>query len=229
MKSLDKSSDFESYECEKNYLSKGKDKNRNIKIFFQSSTLFFATLLFLLLIYKSQALILKETKTENKPTFVLPEPMVGLCNGTCVPNKAYPCIYSNFYPVSFTKDGKWRWDCPFVGKDGVEVGVGKIIGMPQILQSTTSNDWKATWYGGNKIISDPNERAHCACYYVGGKQDEKTWLFHSFQIKIIKVAKNESIENICGNFTGCPETIEDAYKQLNADPYIEKYFECKHN
>ena len=67
-----------------------------------------------------------------------------------VPNGAYPCIYSNFYPVSFTKDGKWRWDCPFVDNSGVEVGVGKIIGMPQILQNT-NKDWKANWYGGNKI------------------------------------------------------------------------------
>ena len=136
MKSKEKSSDLELYEYEKNYLSKNKDRGRNLKIFFQSSSLFLASLLFLLLIYKSQALILKETKKENSPKFVLPEPMVGLCNGTCVPNKAYPCIYSDFYPVSFTKDGKWRWDCPFVDKDGVEVGVGKIIGMPQILQST---------------------------------------------------------------------------------------------
>ena len=229
MKSIDKSTDFESYEYEKNYSSKNKDRSRNLKIFFQSSSLFLATLLFILLIYKSQALVLKEIKTENSPKFVLPEPMVGLCNGTCVPNKAYPCIYSDFYPVSFTKDGKWRWDCPFVDKSkGVEVGVGKIIGMPQILQNT-NKDWKATWYGGNKILSDPNERVHCACYYVGGKVDEKSWLFQSFQIKIINIAKNESIENICGSFTGCPETIEDAYEQLDADPYIEKYFGCKHN
>ena len=83
MRSTDKSSDFESYEYEKNYLSKTKNQNRNLKLFFQSSSLFLATLLFLLLIYKSQALILKETKTENCPKFVLPEPMIGLCNGTC--------------------------------------------------------------------------------------------------------------------------------------------------
>ena len=228
MKSTDKSSDLESYEYEKNYLSKNKDKSRNLTILFQLLSLFFATLLFLLLIYKSQPLILEQTGTKNNPKFVLPGPMVGLCNGTCVPNKAYPCIYSSFYPVSFTKDGKWRWDCPFVDKAGLEVGVGKIIGMPQILQST-NNDWKATWYGGNKILSDPNERAHCACYYVGGKKDEKSWLFYSFQIKIIKEAKDESIENICGNFTGCPETIEDAFEQLDVDPYIEKYMGCKHN
>ena len=228
MKSTDKSLDLESYEYEETYSSKNKDKSRNLKTLFQLSSLFFATLLFLLLIYKSQHLILRQTNTISSPKFVLPEPMVGLCNGTCVPNKAYPCIYSSFYPVSFTKDGKWRWNCPFVNKAGFEVGIGKIIGMPQILQST-NNYWKATWYGGNKILSDPNERAHCACYYVGGKEDEKSWLFHSFQIKAIKVAKNESIENICGNFTGCPETIEDAFEQLEADPYIEKYFGCKDN
>ena len=191
-------------------------------------SIFFSTLLFLLLIYESQALTLKQTEAQNNPKFVLPEQMVGLCNSTCVPNKAYPCIYSSFYPVSFTKDGKWRWDCPFVDKNGFEVGVGKIIGMPQIQQST-NNYWKATWYGGNKILSDPNERAHCACYYVGGRHDEKSWLFHSFQIKAIKVAKNESIENICGNFTGSPETIKDALDELDADPYIEKYFGCKPN
>ena len=228
MRSTDKPSDFESYEYEKNYSSKTKNQNRILRIFFQSSSLFFATLLFLLLIYKSQALILKGTKTENHPKFVLPEPMIGLCNGSCVPNGAYPCIYSNFYPVSFTKDGKWRWDCPFVDNSGVEFGVGKIIGMPQILQNT-NKDWKANWYGGNKILSDPNERVHCACYYVGGKVDEKSWLFHSFQIKIINIAKNESIENICGSFTGCPKSIEDAFEQLDADPYIEKYFGCKPN
>ena len=228
MKSSYKSSDLESYEYEKNYLSKNKDQSRNLRIIFQLLSLLFATLLFLLLMYKSQPLILKQTKTNNNPKFVLPGPMVGLCNATCVPNKAYPCIYSSFYPVSFTKDGKWRWDCPFVDKAGLEVGVGKIIGMSHILQST-NNDWKATWYGGNKILSDPNERAHCGCYYVGGKKDVKSWLFYSFQIKMIKVGKDESIENICGNFTGCPETIEDAFEQLEVDPYIEKYFGCKHN
>ena len=75
---------------------------------------------------------------------------------------------------------------------------------------------------------DPNKRIHCACYYLGGKNDEKAWLFNSFQIKIINDAKNESIDSACGKFTGCPETISDAFEQLDADPYIEQYFGCRH-
>ena len=131
-----------------------------------------------------------EQQSKRSSPFVLPEAMVGLCNGTCVPNKAYPCIYSAFYPVSFTKDGTWRWDCPFIDNSSVEVGVGKIIGMPKIF-SDINGSWKATWYGGNKILSDPNKRIHCACYHLGGRNDEKSWLFNSFQIKIINDGKNE--------------------------------------
>ena len=52
-------------------------------------------------------------------------------------------------------------------------------------------------------------------------------MFHSFQIKIIRNGKNQSIEEACGSFTGCPKTKEKAFAQLLIDPYIEKYSECK--
>ena len=189
--------------------------------------LFVITSLLLIIILEADGLILKEYPDNEIPSYELPKPMIGLCNGTCVPNKAYPCIYSKFYPVSFTKDGKWRWDSPFVNKSGVEVGVGKIIGMPDI-KLDTEDGWKVTWYGGNQIISDPKKRIHCACYHVAGKVNEPSWMFHSFQIKIIRNGKNQSIEQACGSFTGCPKTKEKDLAQLLVDPYIERYSECKH-
>ena len=231
MKYINKATKFtpDNFEnIERQYISEDRTKYKKNKIFFQILSILVATLLVLLLIYQVQKMVLNETILETKPHFVLPEPMVGLCNGTCVPNEAYPCIYSTFYPVSFTHDGRWRWDCPFVDKPGVEIGVGNVIGMPSIFQDT-NNNWNVTWYGGNNIISDPKERIHCACYYLGGKFTERSWLFYSFQIKIIKSARNESIEGACGDFTGCPETIEDALEQLDSDPYIEQYFGCEHN
>ena len=101
----------------------------NTKLFTMVSNIFYLlviTSLFLTIILKADGLLLKEYPFNEVPSYDLPKPMIGLCNGTCVPNKAYPCIYSEFYPVLFTKDGKWRWDSPFVHKSGVEVGVGKI-------------------------------------------------------------------------------------------------------
>ena len=184
------------------------------------------TFLFLYIIQKGEGLIIKEFQANKMPSYQLPAAMVGRCNGNCVPNKAYPCTYSTFYPVSFTKDGKWRWDCPFNNQSTVEVGVGKIIGMPNI-NFNTGNGWKATWYSGNQIISDPNKRIHCACYHVGGKRSEPSWMFHSFQIKIIHDGKNQSIDTACGSFTWCPETIHNDFKQVVVNPYIEKYLGCK--
>ena len=206
--------------------SENKKKGRKCQVLFHICYLLVVTILFMLLIFQADGLILKEQNSNEKLPYVIPDPMVGLCNGTCVPNKAYPCIYSTYYPVSFTRDGHWRWDCPFVNKSGVETGVGKIIGMPKIKVNADSS-WKATWYGGNQIISDPNKRIHCACYHVGGKGDGPDWLFHSFQIKIIPNGRNKSIEKACGSFTGCPETIPGAFEELDADPYIEQYFGCK--
>ena len=82
MKFTDNSSELGSYEYDKNYLSNHKDKSRKLKILFLSLSIFFSTLLFLLLIYESQALTLKQTEAQNNPKFVLPEQMVGLNNGT---------------------------------------------------------------------------------------------------------------------------------------------------
>ena len=187
---------------------------------------FVITYVLLNIFMKADGLLLKEYPVNEIPSYELPKPMIGLCNGTCVPNKAYPCIYSKFYPVSFTRDGKWRWDSPFFNESSVEVGIGKIIGMPEI-QLDTDDGWKVTWYGGNQIISDPNKRMHCACYHTTGKAHEDSWMFHSFQIKIIRNGKNQSIEEACGSFTGCPKTIQKAFSQLLVDPYIEKYLGCK--
>ena len=198
------------------------------KLFTMVPNIFYLLLmssLLLIIILKVDGSILKEYPDNEIPSYELPKSMIGLCNGTCVPNKAYPCIYSKFYPVSFTKDGKWRWDSPYVNKSGVEVGVGKIIGMPDI-KLHTEDGWKVTWYGGNQIISDTKKRIHCACYHVAGKAKETSWMFHSFQIKIIRDGKNQSIDQACGSFTGCPKTKEKAFAQLVVDPYIEKYLGC---
>ena len=154
--------------------NKFQEQKMNSKIFTMVSNIFYLLVisyLFLIIVLEADGLLLKENPENHIPSYELPKPMIGLCNGTCVPNKAYPCIYSKFYPVSFTKDGKWRWDSPFVNKSGVEVVVGKIIGMPDI-KLHTEDSWKVTWYGGNQIISDPKKRIHCACYHVAGKVDE---------------------------------------------------------
>ena len=208
---------------------KFEEQRMYTKLFTMVSSIFYIlviTSLLLIIILKADGLLLKEYSINDIPSYELPKPMIGLCNGTCVPNKAYPCIYSEFYPVLFTKDGRWRWDSPFVNKSVVEVGVGKIIGMPEI-KLHTEDGWKVTWYGGNQIISDPKKRIHCSCYHVAGKLNETSWMFHSFQIKIIRNGKNQSIEEVCGSFTGCPKTKEKAFAQLLVDPYIEKYSECK--
>ena len=212
----------------KRILPKLKKKEKKIQMILQTSLLLAILILLVLLICKAKRFHLIARHAEEDFAIILPEPMVGLCNATCMPNKAYPCIYSAFYPVPFTRDGTWRWDCPFKDGPGTEIGVGKIIGLPQIF-TNYDQSWNATWYGGNEIVSDPNRRIHCACYYVGGKGAGNSWLFHSFQIKIVKNGQNDSIEMACGNFTGCPKTIEDALEQLDSRPYIEKYFGCKHS
>ena len=153
MKSESKLSKFDSYNYENLNFSENDVKSRKTRIIFQLGIVLLATLLFLILIIKTDMLMSKVQQSKRKSPFVLPEAMVGLCNGTCVPNKAYPCIYSTFYPVSFTKDGTWRWDCPFINNSSVEIGEGKIIGTPKIY-SDIDGSWRATWYGGNKILSD---------------------------------------------------------------------------
>ena len=226
MKSIDQETNILLNDYDEENVTKAKGKEKKTQIILQTSLLLVISILLVLLICEAEKWHLIKRQAEEEFAIVLPQPMVGLCNATCIPNKAYPCIYSSFYPVSFTKDGTWRWDCPFIEGPGTEIGVGKIIGLPQIF-SNYDQSWNATWYGGNKIISDPYKRIHCACYYVGGKGVGNSWLFQSFQIKIVKNGRNDSIEKACGNFTGCPKTIEDALEQLDAKPYIEKYFGCK--
>ena len=187
--------------------------------------LFLSSFLLAFLIFQSNSYFIGQNVV-NRHKFTPPRAMVGHCNGTCVPNEAYPCIFASFYPVTFTKDGQWRWDCPFLDGSGIEVGMARMLTPPQ-EEIHWNGSWRARWYGGNQIQSDPNKRVHCGCYYVGGEGDGKPWIFKSFETKFVKIAKDKSIEDICGAFNGCPKTEEEAYSAIGSSPWIEKFFDCK--
>lgn len=209
-----------------NLMYNDKLKQNRPQVLIPSCILFsLSLLLFMLFALNTKSNTLYDDE-EKKFELLAPRPMIGHCNGTCVPNQAYPCIFSSFYPVTFTEDGKWRWDCPFLDGSRTEVGMARMLSQPH-EKVYPNGSWSARWYGGNQIQSDPNKRVHCACYYVGGEGEGKSWIFKSFETKIVKYAENESIESVCKSFTGCPKTEKDAYHVIGSSPWIEKFFDCK--
>ena len=152
-----------------------------------------------------------------------PFPIVGQCNASCTPNDAFPCIYTPFYPVTFTKDGYWFWDAPFENGSGSEVGVGLILYDPS-TDYHINGTWEAKWYGGNRIESDPKKTTHCACYYLIGKGPKDKWVIHNYPVKDVEDAVDKSIEDICGHFSECPRTEIEAEK-IYGGPWIETYYE----
>ena len=177
-----------------------------------------------LLFAKTLTDIVDESLQSNHP-YITPIPMVGNCNGSCIPNQAYPCIYAPFYPVTFTRDGRYRWDAPFQDGSGIETGVALMLTKPEEIVYPNGS-WTAKWYGGNRIESSPKKTIHCACFYVGGNGEGKPWTFHSFQIKKVDGIFDRSVESVCGDFNVCPETESKAVETLG-HYWIERFFDCK--
>lgn len=161
-----------------------------------------------------------------------PYPMVGLCNGSCTPNGAFPCVYTPYYPVSFTDDGHWSWNAPFEdnSKDN-EIGVGLMLGRPYTQYHLSDPDpwWSSMWYGGNQIVSDPQKTIHCGCYYLYGHEREDSWVFHNYLSKERKGVFDKSVEEVCGTTLSCPFEEEEA-RAIYGDPFIETYYGwCEYN
>ena len=158
--------------------------------------------------------------------FLTPAPMVGTCNASCTTNKAFPCVYTPFYPVWFTKDGKYSWRAPYANGTGAEVGQGMILS--EVSEKRWRNGtWTARWYGGNSYEPDLLRVTHCACYYLVGTGLGKPFLLHNYRVKEALNTSHLPVEDVCDLYhVDCPENTASARSRFGS-PWVESYMGCQ--
>lgn len=155
--------------------------------------------------------------------FRTPHWLVGNCSTVWT---SVPGYYRLPYDVQFEELGRWKWNSPFLNKDGAEIGAGMFLSDP-IIQDWGNGSWAASARDASRY--SPGGITTCCCMYVGAHGRGAPIVLSEYCAANVKGKHAESMADVCTEdapvVKPCPAD-NATLRQVFGDPFIEVYSSC---